>query len=179
MASQKVFRLPKRTSFHDLVLGEEPIPECGKHEVLVKVRSVSLNYRDLVITNDTYPFAIKDNVVPCSDLAGEVVEADPDTIFRKGDKVVSTFDITNTYGTQQNWNHGLGGPIDGVLREYLSVPATAVVKLPDSPLSFAEWSCIPCAGVTAWNALYGNVPLKPGQTVLFQGKHEHSILDSF
>ena len=170
MSSQKVFRLPKRTSFHDLTEGDEPIPECGKHEVLIKVRSVSLNYRDLVITNNTYPFAVKDNVVPCSDVAGEVVEAAAETGFKKGDKVVSTFDISNHFGTQKDWKHGLGGPIDGGLREYLTVPAPAVVKLPESSLTFAEWACIPCAGVTAWNALYGNIPLKPGQTVLFQGE---------
>jgi NADPH:quinone reductase-like Zn-dependent oxidoreductase len=129
-----------------------------------------LNYRDLAITDNTYPFAIKDNVVPCSDVAGEIVEAAPGTGFKKGDKIVSTFDITNLYGTQRDWNHGLGGPLDGGIREYLTVPAQSVVKLPESSLSFAEWACLPCAGVTAFNALYGNVPLKPGQTVLFLGE---------
>ena len=175
MPSQKVYRLPKRTSFHDLSLEEEPIPQPSKYEVLIKVRSVSLNYRDLAITDNTYPFAIKDNVVPCSDVAGEIVEAAPETGFQKGDKVIGTFDITTQYGTQQDWNHGLGGPIDGVLREYLTLPAHVVIKLPESSLTFDEWACVPCTGATAYNALFGNVPLRPGQTVLLQGTGGVSI----
>lgn len=176
MSKSKVYRLPKRTSFRDLVLVEEPIPECSKYEVLIKVHSVSLNYRDLVIANSQYPFPVKDNVIPCSDVAGEVVEAGEATGFKKGDKVVSTFDISNLYGMQRDWEHGLGGPVEGVLRQYVSLPATSLVKLPESSLSFAQWACLPCAGVTAWNALYGNIPLKPGQTVLCQGTGGVSVI---
>ena len=62
--------------------------------------------------------------------------------------------------------NGQEGPVDGVLREYVTIPAVAAVKFPkDSPQSFSEWSTLVCTGVTAWNALYGNVPLKPGQIV--------------
>lgn len=47
-----------------------------------------------------------------------------------GDWVIANFDISNLYGPQQDWEHGLGGPIDGTAREYLHVPASAVVKIP-------------------------------------------------
>lgn len=78
--------------------------------------------------------------------------------------------MTNLYGPQQDWNHGLGGPIDGALREYLPVPASAVVKIPKTTkLSWGQLAGLVCTGTTAWNALYGNNPLKPGQTVLFLG----------
>lgn len=176
MSNCKVYRLPKRTSFRDLAASDEPIPPCSKYEVLVRVRSISLNYRDLVIANSQYPFTIKDNVVPCSDVAGEVADAGEATSFKKGDKVVSTFDISNLYGMQRDWEHGLGGPVDGVLREYALLPAASIVKLPESSLSFAQWACLPCAGVTAWNALYGIAPMKPGQTVLCQGTGGVSVI---
>jgi len=49
-----------------------------------------------------------------------------------GDYVIANFDVTNLYGPQQDWDHGLGGPIDGVPREYVPVPASAIVKIPKS-----------------------------------------------
>jgi NADPH:quinone reductase-like Zn-dependent oxidoreductase len=89
----------------------------------------------------------------------------------KGDHVIGTFDPTNLFGQQMNWLNGHGGPVDGVLREYFTIPATAAVKLPEnSPQSFSEWSTLVCTGVTAWNALYALTPLKPGQIVLALGK---------
>ena len=104
MSPQKVYRFPNRTSFHDLSLDDELIPSLSKDEVLTKIRSVSPDFRDLVIANFKHPYAVKDNVVSCSDVAGEVVEAGENTKFQKGDKVISDFDISNLYGTQRDWN---------------------------------------------------------------------------
>ena len=71
---------------------------------------------------------------------------------------------------QQDWVHAHGGPIDGFLRQFAALPHTAVVKIPEhTKLSYAQMASLVCTGVTAWNALYGNIALKPGQTVLFQG----------
>jgi NADPH:quinone reductase-like Zn-dependent oxidoreductase len=53
---------------------------------------------------------------------------------------------------------GLGAPIDGVLREYIVVPVHSLVKIPQH-LSFEEASTLPCAALTAYNALYGPKPL--------------------
>ncbi|THY55522.1 NAD(P)-binding protein [Aureobasidium pullulans] len=171
MPTNKVFRLHARTSFQEIQLHEEGIPTPDKHEVLIKVKSVSLNYRDVGVSNGSYPFPVKDMVVPCSDACGEVVESGcAVNNVEKGDLVVCTFDPTNLYGPQKNWNNGLGGPVDGVLREYVAVPASAVIKLPaGSDISTASWASTVCTGVTAWNCLYGNIPLRPGQTVLLQG----------
>ncbi|KAG9652784.1 NAD(P)-binding protein, partial [Aureobasidium melanogenum] len=77
----------------------------------------------------------------------------------------------NLYGPQKNWENGLGGPVDGVLRQYIAVPASSVVRVPaGSGVSTTSWASIVCTGVTAWNCFYGNIPLRPGQTVLFQAR---------
>ena len=170
MPSQKVFRLNGNRELQCL---QEEIPSIDKHEVLIRVRAVALNYRDIAIVRFKYPFPVKDNLVPCSDAAGEIVEVGSSVTkaLAKGDTVIGTFDPTNLYGPQQTMTHSLGGPVDGVLRQYIVLPAEAVVKVPTtSSLSLAQWASLVGPGLTAWNALYGNSALKPGQTVLFQGR---------
>ncbi|RGP76058.1 alcohol dehydrogenase [Fusarium longipes] len=171
MSTQQVFRLPQRTSLQDLAVQVERIPEPAPHEVLIRIRAVSLNYRDFVVAIGKYPFPVKDNVVPCSDLAGDVVRAGSQVEnFAKGDRVVVAFDLNALYGVISDWHHSLGGGYDGALREYIALPSSSLVKIPtESTLSYAQLSAIVCTGTTAWNALYGNVPLKPGQFVLFLG----------
>lgn len=171
--TQTVIRIHgSRNSIHNLKAFKEEVPIPAKHEVLVKVHSVSLNYRDIGVATSGYPFPVKDNVVPCSDAAGVVVAVGEGVKnLSKGDRVISTFDPTNLYGQQMDWLNGHGGPVDGVLREYFTTPAAAAVKLPESsPQSFSEWSTLVCSGVTVWNALYALTPLKPGQVVLALGK---------
>ncbi|KAK7407823.1 hypothetical protein QQX98_009994 [Neonectria punicea] len=166
MAQQQVYRLLQRTSFHDLAVVQEPIPTPLEHEVLVKVRSGALNYRDVAICNSTYPVPVKDSVIPCSDLAGDVVQVGSVVEgFAVGDKVIAAFDLNALYGTIPDSNHTLGGSIDGALQQYVCLPASALVKIPtSSKLSYAQWAPAVYAGTTAWNSLYGNVPLKPGRT---------------
>lgn len=174
MASkQTVFRLNSRQGIVDLSKSEEDIPKAAAHEVLIKIHSVALNYRDIAIATSHYPFPVKDNVVPVSDAAGEIVEIGPNVHgFTVGDWVIANFNPVNLYGPMKDWNGGLGGPVDGVLRNYLPINANSVIKVPkESSLKASQWASLVCTGTTAWNALYGNVPLKPGQTVLFQGKH--------
>ncbi|PLB52321.1 NAD(P)-binding protein [Aspergillus steynii IBT 23096] len=167
--SQTVIRLNgSRTSIRNLHALKEAIPQPTKHEVLIKVHAVSLNFRDIAVATSQYPFPAKDDVIPGSDAAGVVAEVgDGVQNVTVGDHVIGTFDISNLFGQQMNWLNSQGGPIDGVLREYVCIPAASVVQVPKhSPQSFCEWSSLVCTGVTAWNALYANVPLKPGQTVL-------------
>ncbi|RAL07385.1 zinc-dependent alcohol dehydrogenase family protein [Aspergillus homomorphus CBS 101889] len=138
--------------------------EPSKHEVLSRVHSVSLNFRNIAVATSQYPFSVKHRV-------GEGVKK-----FTPGDRGLATFELANLYGQQANWENGQGAPTDGVLREYISIPAASVVKIPkDSPQSFSEWSALVCTGVTVWNALYGNMPLRPGQNVLCLGTRGVSI----
>ncbi|KAM3072034.1 hypothetical protein ACMFMG_008496 [Clarireedia jacksonii] len=177
MSTQKVFRLQPGDSHHSIKQHSEMIPTINSHEVLIKIRAISLNYRDLLIANGTYPFPVKDQVIPCSDAAGEIVQVGSDVKDLKvGDNVIALFDESNLYGPQKYWLHGHGGPIDGFLREFAALPAIIVVKIPEAAeLTFPEMAALVCTGVTAWNALYGNISLRPGETVLFQGTGGVSI----
>jgi NADPH:quinone reductase-like Zn-dependent oxidoreductase len=62
----------------------------------------------------------------------------------------------------------LGGDIDGMLAEYVVLPQSGVVCFPEH-LSYPEASTLPCAGLTAWNALTNVTPIKPGDVVVTQG----------
>ncbi|KAJ5175228.1 uncharacterized protein N7482_001105 [Penicillium canariense] len=161
----------KDKDFDGLVYQNAPVPKVGESEVLVKLHAASLNYRDLIIPKGMYPFPCGFPIVPGSDGAGEVVEVGSKvTEFKKGDKVATLFNQGHQYGdidipaTQT----GLGGVIDGVLREYGVFNEKGLVKAAKN-LTPIENSTLSCAALTSWNALYGLRPLKPGQVVLVQG----------
>ena len=92
------------------------------------------------------------------------------TEWKAGDRVVATFIQDHLAGrlTARAVKSCLAGGRPGLLGEYVLLPETGVVRIPDY-LSFEEASCLPCAAVTAWNALYGAVPIRPGDVVLLQG----------
>jgi NADPH:quinone reductase-like Zn-dependent oxidoreductase len=149
---------------------ERPTPEPGPGEVLVKVHAISFNYRDLLMVKGIYNPKLKLPRIPCSDGAGKVAAVGEGvTMWKAGDRVAGIF--------MQNWQDGpltaakakgaLGGDIDGMLAEYVVLKETGLVALPEH-LSFEEASTLPCAAVTAWNALAAG-DLKPGGTVLIQG----------
>ncbi|KAI0632994.1 NAD-P-binding protein [Trametes polyzona] len=175
------YRLPKVDGFHNLTLTEAPIPKLKATEVLVKVHAVSLQYRDLIVAKGQYPLGQKENPVPGSDLAGEIVALGPEVAeagkWRVGDRVCSNFATDHIFGdvTAEIKATGLGAPIDGVLTEYKVLPAHALVRIPEH-LSYEEASTLPCAALTAYNALLsGPNPLKGGDTVLVQGTGGVSI----
>ncbi|RMJ27567.1 alcohol dehydrogenase [Aspergillus sp. HF37] len=161
----------KDKGFDGMSFGEAPIPKVGENEVLVKFQAASLNYRDLIIPKGMYPFPLRFPVVPASDGAGEVLEVGSKVSeFKKGDQVATLFNQGHQYGdmTTQASQTGLGGVIDGALRQYGVYNETGLVKSPKN-LNALESSSLSCAALTSWNALYGLKPLKPGQTVLVQG----------
>lgn len=110
-------------------------------------------------------------MVPGSDGAGEVVEVGSKvTEFKKGDKVATLFNQGHQFGAVDIPASvtGLGGVIDGTLREYGVFNSSGLVKAAKN-LNALENSTLSCAALTAWNALYGLKPLKPGEVVLVQG----------
>lgn len=170
MSSHTVYRLTSRIGFDGLQAFQEPVPSAGKHEVLVKVRSVALNFRDIAIAKGIFPLPVKDNVVPCSDMAGEVVQVgDGVRGFSIGDHVTAPVSLIVLYGPVKDEDNSLGGSVDGVLRQYLVLPAHATIKLPKSSHSFTEWAAMVTTAYTVWNSFYGSAPLRPGQTVLLLG----------
>nr|VWO97470.1 N/A [Ganoderma boninense] len=172
------YRLPKVDGFHNLTLQEGAIPPLKSTEVLLKVHAVSLQYRDLVVARGQYVFGQKANVVPGSDMAGEIVAVGEHVAgWQVGDRVIPNFSLAHVFGeaSEETINTALGAPIDGVLTEYKVVPAHALVRAP-AHMSYEEASTLPCAAVTAYNALLGGGrKLKGGDTVLIQGTGGVSI----
>ncbi|KAM4057185.1 zinc-binding dehydrogenase [Hirsutella rhossiliensis] len=168
-----------RDGFNVLKYSEQPMPEVGDSQVLVKLHAASLNYRDLIIPLGQYPFDTAPNVVPGSDGAGTVVAVGKHvTRFKPGDKVVTLFSQQHIGGplTPEGAASGLGGALDGTLRSFGAFSEQGLVRMP-SNLSPAEASTLPCAGLTAWNALYGlsDNQVTAGQWVLTQGTGGVSI----
>lgn len=154
-----------------------PMPEMSDNEVLVKFHAASLNFRDLAIPKGLYPFPLKDGKTPGSDGAGEVVAVGSKvTRFQPGAKVVTLFNQLHlsTTITPAAVHSGLGGTRDGVLAQYGVFNEHGLVSMP-SNLSYEEASTLPCAALTAWNALYGLKPVLPGQVVVTQGTGGVSI----
>ncbi|MCX4970650.1 MULTISPECIES: NAD(P)-dependent alcohol dehydrogenase [unclassified Streptomyces] len=160
-----------------LRLDERRVPVPGPREVLVRMRAWSLNHRDLMIADGRYGRGMKPDVVPLSDGAGEVVDAGSEvTRWKPGDRVTSVFlprwisgpaDAARTAGA-------LGGPVDGVLAEYVAFDQDALVATP-SHLEDAEACTLPCAAVTAWHALVVYGGIVPGQSVLTLGSGGVSV----
>ncbi|OJJ95106.1 hypothetical protein ASPACDRAFT_1876928 [Aspergillus aculeatus ATCC 16872] len=158
-------------TFDSLERTTSPIPEVGEYDVLVKIEAVSLNYRDASIPMNMYPFPSKPDLIPCSDGAGTVVQTGSKvTAFQAGDRITSLFFAAHLFGdlTAEAQKTGLGGFLDGCLQQYRVFHEGSLVHAPRN-LSPVESATLPCAALTAWNALYGVKPLRPGQTVLVQG----------
>jgi NADPH:quinone reductase-like Zn-dependent oxidoreductase len=174
----RAYHLPKGgAGIEALAKVERPEPKPAHRQVLVKVSACSLNFRDLGIVRGTYRMPVRDNVVPLSDGAGEVVEVGTGvTRVKVGDKVAGCF--------FQRWPGGepppdvqasaLGGSVDGMLAEFALLEEEGVVKIP-AHLSLEEGACLPCAGVTVWHAMMEHAKLASGQTVLLQGTGGVSI----
>lgn len=149
----------------------------GDRQVAVAIKAVSLNFRDLLVGQNTYFSPIADGLVPCSDGAGEVVAVGKDVQELKlGDRVASLFfpKWHSGRGDKENVVDALGAEIGGVLTELFISDESGLIKLPNS-ISYAEAATLPCAALTAWNSLFEAGDLKPGQTVLLLGTGGVSI----
>ncbi|GGD59536.1 zinc-binding dehydrogenase [Erythrobacter arachoides] len=164
--------------FDKLSLTELPDPRAGPGEVVVAPRAWSINYRDFAVASGTYfGGALAQPAVPLSDGAGEVVAVgDGVTSVKVGDKVQSTF--------FQGWIDGPPKPVPalgdgkapGMLATQVVLHEHGVIPIARS-LGLEQAACLPCAGVTAWNALFeGGHPLKPGQQVLVMGTGGVSLI---
>src|SRR5262249_14326211 len=171
-ATMRAYLMPAGCrSIEDVRLVDRPDPVPGPGQVLVRVRATSLNRRDQAIADATYfGRRVERDTIPLSDAAGDVVAVGPGvTRVAVGDRVAATFFQTPADEPRFAPQAALGFPLDGVLAESIVVHEDGVVRLP-ATLSFEEGACLPCAGVTAWNALMAaGRPVGPGQTVLVLG----------
>ena len=166
----KLFEL-QSFGIENLHLVERPTPEPAADEVQVRIRAVSLNFRDQLVIQGKYNPRMKLPRIPVSDGAGEVVSVGHEvTAWKPGDRVVLPFFPAWLDGelTAEKSASGLGGDVDGLLREFAVIKAEALLPIP-AHLSFEQAAALPCAAVTAWNGLFVSGNLQPGQTLLLQG----------
>jgi NADPH:quinone reductase-like Zn-dependent oxidoreductase len=161
------------TSLDDLSLIDLPTPEPAAGEVAIRVHACSLNYRDQAIVRGQYMGGpVPAPIIPLSDGAGEVIAVGAGvTRFKVGDRVAGTFFPSWVDGPPNpNVGFALGAAgAPGMLADVVVLPEAGVVRIAKS-LSYAEAATLPCAGVTAWNALFeGPRPVKPGDRVLLLG----------
>jgi NADPH:quinone reductase-like Zn-dependent oxidoreductase len=160
-----------------LCLQDVPRPVPGPGEALVRVRAVSLNYREVSILIDgRYPLPVKPDVVAVADGAGEVVEVGAGVSrVQPGQRVIASI--------FPRWLDGpfrmevidqLGGSLDGMLSEYVCLPQQALVAVP-SHLSDEEAATLPCAGLTAWHAVTAAGAFSERETVLTLGSGPVSL----
>jgi NADPH:quinone reductase-like Zn-dependent oxidoreductase len=160
---------------------ELPMLQITPGMVLIKVHAVSLNYRDLMMVKGFYNPKMALPRIPCSDGAGEVAAIGENVNrLQVGDRVCGIFMQRWLDGplTAEKSKAALGGDVDGMLAEYVLLDQDGVVRFPEH-LSYEEAATLPCAGVTAWNALRhaGEPPQAalPGETIVIQGTGGVSI----
>ncbi|HTW64246.1 MAG TPA: NAD(P)-dependent alcohol dehydrogenase [Bryobacteraceae bacterium] len=173
----KAFRTSGGPTIDDVTFDDVDVLAPGPGQVAVDIHAVSLNFRDLAVVTGRYPRAASGPTIIASDGAGEVTAVGEGvTAFKPGDRVVGSF--------FQNWltgpfereygNSALGGAIDGVLARQRVFDQTGLLPVPEH-LSYEEAATLPCAGLTAWNALVPTAQIQPGQTVLLLGSGGVSI----
>lgn len=167
----KVCELQAIGNLNGLAHVERPHPEPGPGQVVVRVRAVSLNYRDLLVVNGTYG-KISLPLVPASDGAGEVtVIGDGVTRWKTGDRVAATFFpdwIGGELSPERTKSARGAGSTEGMLSEFVILPESSLVRIPNH-LSFQEAATLPCAALTAWHALVELGQVKAGQSVVLLG----------
>lgn len=146
------------------------MPTLAPNQVLIRMKATSLNYRDLLTIDDAR--GSMNGLVPLSDGAGEVHTVGGDVgRWEAGDRVSTAFFPTWRSGAFSPAHLAIalgGGQTDGVLGEYVVAHQDAIVAIPDH-LTFDQAATLPCAGVTAWQALFARGRIEAGQTVLVQG----------
>jgi len=173
----RVFEIQGKFGLENLKIVERKDSAPGPGELLIRVRAVSLNYRDALMIRGHYNPRQPLPLIPCSDGVGEVIELGEGVQrFKVGDRVAGSFSQTWISGppSSEKLQGTLGGPIDGMLCEKLCLPETGVVGVPEY-LSDTEAACLPCAALTAWSALAEFGAVGPGDRVLVQGSGGVSI----
>ena len=169
--SALAYRLDPRHDLDSLSVHPQSPPEPGPRQVIARVRAASLNRRDMMLLEGTYPLPAVPGVVPLSDGVGEVTAVGSGvTRAVVGDRVSATYYLHWTDGPQRlaQVREQYGASHDGWLARYVVLEEDSVVRVPDH-LTDPEAASLTCGGVVAWAALTKPVPVRPGETVLVVG----------
>lgn len=167
----KAYELTSAAGIEGLRLVDRPRVSLSANAVRVKIGAVALNFRDQMFADGTYGVPAGEVVIPLSDGSGEVIEiGNAVTRVRVGDRVMPSFwpEWVDGDVTPDKVAGSFGAQFDGTLAEELIADEQALTVAP-AGFSAAEAATLPCAGVTAWNALFVRGNLKPGATVLLLG----------
>ncbi|KAE9367067.1 NAD(P)-binding protein [Stipitochalara longipes BDJ] len=172
MSSQsKEWILTGCSGLDDLKTRTVRTPPLGSFDVLVKMKALSLNHRDVVLALGLYPLPWTKDVVVGSDGSGEVIQVGEQvTKFKAGDRVATSFYQNHESGplTVTAAQSALGSLKDGAFREYAVIPEQGLVPVPEG-YTWRQAASLTCTAVTAWNALFGDKKTVAGDTVLIQG----------
>ena len=172
----KAWQVARDWSIEGMELTDLPEPTPGPGQLAVRMKAASLNFRDL-LTIEGKGGVTRLPLIPFSDGAGEVTAiGEGVTRVAVGDRVCPMFFQSWIDGkvSAASRRYALGGTRSGVLQEIMVLDAEGVSRMP-SHLSFREAATLPCAGLTAWRALFEEAKVKPGDTVLVQGTGGVSI----
>ncbi len=167
----RVVELSGSFGVDNLRLSERPAPTPGPGQLVMAVTAASLNYRDWLMVEGLYNPRQRLPLIPVSDGVGRVIAVGEGTTRVKvGDRVSPHFFPAWASGepSSAKMRPALGGPLDGALTEQWLVDEDAVVHVPEH-LTDEEAACLPCAALTAWNALTIRGEVRAGDTVLLQG----------
>jgi NADPH:quinone reductase-like Zn-dependent oxidoreductase len=154
-----------------LVERDQRQPEPGPHDVVLAVRAASLNRRDLMLLDGSYPVPRTPGVIPLSDGVGEVIAVGPQVSrVAVGDRVTASYFLTWLDGEPllEQMFEQPGATQDGMLASYARFHEQSVVRVPGY-LSDVEAATLTCAGVTAWTCLHGPRPVTSKDTLLVVG----------
>src|SRR5262249_723063 len=155
----------------NLSLNDIPEPTPGPGEALIRISSVSLNYRDKLLYDGTYNPHLQFPITQVADAVGEIVALGPNTSrFKVGDRVVTSYCTRWIDGTPTSNEslYTLGNVTPGAPPQYLILPENPPAPAP-AYLTNDEAAAIPCAALTAWCSLVEQGGLTANQTVLIQG----------
>lgn len=168
----RVFQIAGGWGFDHLNLAQRPKPEPLAGQIVIRMHAASLNARDLIVPVRGYGRATGElPLIPISDGVGTVVAiGDHVTRVKVGDRVCPTYFQGWIGGepTQERFATALGGPLDGVMAEYMCLSEQGVVRVPNY-LTHDEAATLPCAALTAWSAITNHAATRPGDRVLIQG----------
>ena len=155
-----------------------PDPQPGAGQVVIKLSAATLNYRDRLMVDRGYGRRSGSlPLIPLSDAVGRVTELGPGVErLVVGQRVCPIMNQNWLHGPfrDAHWSGFLGGPLDGVMREYMALDQNHVVAVPDH-LSDQQAAALPCAGLTGWSAIVDAGRVKAGESVIIQGSGGVSI----